>query len=203
MGRPSNRETRREEIVAALGRVLARQGYRGATIGAIAREAGLSPGLLHYHFTRKVDILTSLVESLAARVEARAAARVAGAGQGPRRRLEAFLDAHVAWGPGSDRSAVGAWVAIAAEALREPEVQNIYQAALKKRLQALEDLVRLSLQEVDRDPTLATSLAAALAASIEGAFLIGTAAPGLLPRGFAAPTLKGLLTALLGGEGPS
>jgi len=55
MARPSNTDERRGQIVAALQAVMARAGYAGATIAAIARQAELAPGLVHYHFKDKRD----------------------------------------------------------------------------------------------------------------------------------------------------
>lgn len=64
MGRPSNREARRAEILGAFARVLADHGYAGATIAAVAVEADVAPGLIHHHFRNKQDLLTSLLDNL-------------------------------------------------------------------------------------------------------------------------------------------
>lgn len=64
MGRPSNREARRSEIVAAFARVLADHGYAAATMSAVASEAGIPPGLIHHHFKDKDDLLSTLLETL-------------------------------------------------------------------------------------------------------------------------------------------
>ena len=62
MGRPSNAEQRRPQIVRAAVRVVARHGFDGASVQAIAKEAGLSPGLLHHHFGSKADILYAVLD---------------------------------------------------------------------------------------------------------------------------------------------
>jgi TetR/AcrR family transcriptional regulator, transcriptional repressor of bet genes len=41
------------EIVAATPTVIAANGYERATIQQIAKQAGLAPGLIHYHFHDK------------------------------------------------------------------------------------------------------------------------------------------------------
>jgi AcrR family transcriptional regulator len=46
--------------------VFVREGYRGATIGAILEEAGFSKGAFYWHFRSKDDLITTL---LAERVE--------------------------------------------------------------------------------------------------------------------------------------
>src|SRR5690348_580789 len=94
-------------------------GYDGASIQSIAEAAGLSPGLIHYHFGTKLEILLALVDSLAGRVTARYQ-RLADKASTPREKLFAFLDAHVALGNDASPEAVACWVAIGAESLRHP-----------------------------------------------------------------------------------
>ena len=57
MPRKPNTELRRAQIVDALRQVVAVSGYSGATIQAIAAQSGLAPGLIHYHFDDKLEIL--------------------------------------------------------------------------------------------------------------------------------------------------
>ena len=63
MPRKPNTELRRQQIVDGLLRTIAAQGYTGATIQAIASASGLAPGLVHYHFRDKREILVTLVEA--------------------------------------------------------------------------------------------------------------------------------------------
>ena len=75
-------DARRDEILSATWRVIARDGIARATIRSIAREAGCSRGILAHYFDDKADILGSaLVMShrrVVARMEARSARRCAG-----------------------------------------------------------------------------------------------------------------------------
>jgi AcrR family transcriptional regulator len=64
MGRPSERQRRREELTAAFARALAERGAGGATVAAVAALAGVSPGLVHHHFRDKADLYESLLRSL-------------------------------------------------------------------------------------------------------------------------------------------
>src|SRR3977135_1967542 len=52
-------DARRDEILAATWRVIARDGIARATIRAIAREADCSRGILAHYFDDKADILGS------------------------------------------------------------------------------------------------------------------------------------------------
>ena len=74
-----NWDERRDEILAATWRVIARDGIAKATVRAIAREAHCSAGILAHYFDDKADILGSALmlshRRVAARMEAGAAGR--------------------------------------------------------------------------------------------------------------------------------
>jgi AcrR family transcriptional regulator len=71
-------DERRDEILSATGRVIARDGIAGATIRAIAREASCSSGILAHYFADKQDILGSALVQCHRRVGARMDAAAAG-----------------------------------------------------------------------------------------------------------------------------
>ena len=71
-------EARRDEILSATWRVIARDGIAKATISAIAREANCSRGILAHYFDDKADILGSALVMSHRRVVARMDARAAG-----------------------------------------------------------------------------------------------------------------------------
>ena len=71
-------DARRDEILSATWRVIARDGIARATISAIAREADCSRGILAHYFDDKADILGSALMMSHRRVVARMDARVAG-----------------------------------------------------------------------------------------------------------------------------
>jgi AcrR family transcriptional regulator len=52
---------RRTQIVRAAAAVLGRQGYAETSLKDVAREAGVAPGLLHYYFESKEDLLLEVV----------------------------------------------------------------------------------------------------------------------------------------------
>jgi TetR/AcrR family transcriptional repressor of bet genes len=191
MARPSNAAERRAQIVGGLMRVIARKGYEGATVPAIARAARLAPGLVHYHFASKEDILLALFERLRDVLDDRYRRRLARAGRDPRARLQAYLDAHLALDADADPAALAAWVAVAAEAVRRPALGALYRRALELRRRTLAGLLRAA--RVPRAPALAGLLLAA----VEGSFHLGVAAPGIVPPGSAAPALRHLVERML------
>lgn len=201
MARPRNTEARREQIVDGLLEVMASEGYARATIAAIGKAAGLSPGLLHYHFESKQEILVALVERLTGTLEARIQARQEAAGAQPFSQLEAYLEACVGLGPDADPRAVSAWVVVGAEAVREPQVRALYTQAAGSMLAQLRRLVTGALRARARSTRSAPRIAAALLSAIEGAYRISAAAPGLLPEGFATPMLRQMAASLIAAEG--
>ena len=71
-------DERRDEILSATWRVIARDGITGATIRAIAKEANCSRGILGHYFDDKADILGSALVHSHRRVGARMTAASAG-----------------------------------------------------------------------------------------------------------------------------
>ena len=71
-------DSKRDEILSATWRVIARDGIAGATIRAIAKEASCSRGILGHYFADKQDILGSALVLSHRRVGARMAAATAG-----------------------------------------------------------------------------------------------------------------------------
>jgi len=56
-------EDRREQIIDAALRVFAQKGYSNATNKDIAREAGITPGLIYYYFESKEALLYAILEA--------------------------------------------------------------------------------------------------------------------------------------------
>jgi AcrR family transcriptional regulator len=56
--------TRRAQLTRAAYKVVGQKGYYDFTIRDIAREAGLSTGLVHYYFKNKEDLLLNLLKEM-------------------------------------------------------------------------------------------------------------------------------------------
>jgi AcrR family transcriptional regulator len=84
---------RREQIVQATIRCLAREGYAGLTMKKVSREARVSQGILHYYFADKRAILVAALEAVMADLDRRVAAAQARSGRDPEARLRALIRA--------------------------------------------------------------------------------------------------------------
>jgi len=56
-------EDRREQIIDAAMKVFSQKGFLRATNKDIAREAGITPGLIYYYFGNKEALLTAILET--------------------------------------------------------------------------------------------------------------------------------------------
>jgi TetR/AcrR family transcriptional repressor of bet genes len=188
MSRKSNTEQRRSEITAAMLIVLAEQGYERATIQAIAKQAQLAPGLIHYHFKTKAEILMALISGLTATFQARYETLGLSA-LSPREKLLAYINARLAKGDGANPEAVAAWVIIGAEAVKQPEVRALYEHAISQELIMLQDLLKAYLKAKGKPIKSASHLAAVIIATMEGAFQLASAAEAVMPKAYAAKTV--------------
>jgi len=194
MPRPSNTDERRSQIVEGLMKVMSTSGYNGATIPLIASAAGLTPGLVHYHFKSKQEILIELVTYLVAFCDHRFEKIKA---TDARSRLAAYIDANLASGQGSLPEAVACWVNIGAEAVRQMEVREVFQKASSLRLSMLESLVESLLKSEQRKLNKKREIALGIYAAIEGSFSLLISAPNMIPSGFAAATVKEMAFGLI------
>lgn len=184
MPRKSNTEDRRTQIVLAMLAVVATNGYERATIQLIAKQAGLAPGLVHYHFKDKREILIALTKHLSDYVYQRYLKFSAGTDTA-QQRLHAYLQARLGFGAGASTDAVAAWVIVGSEAIRDELVREVYQDAIGSEIKLLRELLSGYFAEQERSQTNVSRLAAVLMAFIEGAFQLSSAARKVMPRGYA------------------
>lgn len=157
----------------------------------IAKEAGLRPGLIHYHFKTKQDILVELIKQIhelgTLRYE-----ELAKDAKTPLEKLKAFIDARLAKGKGEIPEAVAAWVVIGTEAIRQPEVRAEYESSLSIQKETLTSLLKQSATKKLSKKEL-EELAAILLAAMEGSYQLSVAAQGIMPKAYAAKSLMILI----------
>lgn len=195
MARPSNTAERRAQIVEALRQILGDSGYAGATTKAMAKRAGLSPGLVHYHFGSKAEVLLALGERISEDVLRRLATMDASAST-PRQRVHAVLRAWLARGPDAEFATVAAWVAIGAEAVHEEDVAAVYRRLVDQWLELLGGRMADVLAAEGGDPSQAPGMALTLFAFVEGTFRLA-AGTRVVREGSAASTAMALADLLL------
>jgi AcrR family transcriptional regulator len=159
-------EKRREELIAAVWRVVARDGLDGSTIRAIAKETDSSAGALSHYFKDKDDILTFALKLSHRRIRERQNRKLDGL-KGVEALRELVLD-NLPLDEEREletRLEVGYW----ARSLTRPEVrkvQGMEAAVLHKRMVAL--IIEAQRRgDMDGD-TAASTIAERLLALIDG-----------------------------------
>lgn len=181
MGRPSNRDERRREILDAFARVLADHGFAGATIAAVAAEAGVAPGLVHHHFDSKAELLGCLLTDLIAGFRSRVQHYDDGGDP-----LLDYADAALALDDRADLVAARCWVGVFAEAIRNP----VLFAQMRRLIDT--EIVAIQRRSGDR---FSAQEAGAVLAFVVGSLVVGAFAPRKT-AGFAAPGLRRLVAAM-------
>lgn len=196
MGRTSNTDARRAQIVDGLASAMAKHGYDGAPIADIARHANLAPGLVHYHFKNKLEILIELVRKLGADHAAALDAALAAA-DAPPAQVVAFIDVHLGLGAHADERALACWVLATAEALRDKRVRAEVERVLAGLTQRLTAIIEAGVQQRMFGCEAPRAAAGALVALVQGYFTVAATARELIPTGSAAASALQMATGLL------
>jgi TetR/AcrR family transcriptional repressor of bet genes len=201
MPRPSNTDERRAQITDALRTVMAHKGYDGASIGDIAAHAKLSPGLVHYHFKNKLEILLALTDDLSARHRVRLDQALRGAGDSPVVQVAAFIDFHLSmrW---ADPDALACWVTLGGEALRDARVRRRYREAVALWTERLTQVMAEGVRRREIAVSDTTAAACAIVSAIQGYFVLAAVDRTLIPQGSAAGCVRRMAVGLLGLRAP-
>lgn len=89
-GRKASKEFRRQQLIDATIKVLAQKGYATLTVADVARQAGLSTGIIIFHFVSKDELLASVLRFLAEEYYHNWKEALAGAGNSADKRLAAL-----------------------------------------------------------------------------------------------------------------
>lgn len=168
-GRKASKETRRQQLIEATIDSLARRGYSETTMADVADGAGLSRGIVNFHFESKDKLLVATLQYMADEYSAHWRASLSRAGPDPARQLAALVASDF------DRSIctkrkLAAWCAFWGEAKSRPTYQSLCGARDAAYQHVFVDLCSALKKEggYDFDPS-ATALA--LSATLEGLWL--------------------------------
>jgi AcrR family transcriptional regulator len=131
---------RRTQIVDCAIETIAELGFAKASVDQIAKRAGISKGVITYHFPNKEEIVEAIVEKLVAAgrayMQPRIMAETSTAG-----RLRAFIQSHLEFIDAHRRPLI-ALVEIAMGARRADGSLVIGSESLAQRVAGLEELLR-------------------------------------------------------------
>ena len=152
----------RARIVRAGARCITREGVTGASMAAIAEEAGVSKALLHYHYHDRATLLAEIAERIGIEVVERERAAVDESGG------TGGLDALWRWL--EDELRRGELAALATLSLtRLSKVRNATRAAATERRRSATTTIEHLFTELDLTPRIpAALLAEAAVAFVDG-----------------------------------
>jgi len=168
-GRKASKETRRQQLIEATIDSLARRGYSETTMADVADGAGLSRGIVNFHFESKEKLLVATLQYMADEYAQHWRNSLRKAGDDPAGQLLTLVGADF------DRSIctkrkIAAWCAFWGEAKSRPTYQSLcgardaaYQNVF---IELCRTLKKQGAYEFDADGT-----ALALSAMLEGLWL--------------------------------
>lgn len=127
MARPSVEAERKEQILRSACNVIAERGISGLRVADVARDAGVSPGIIHYYFDNKRDLMrAAFEENFQYSLERRAA--IFDSDQDSPSKLRALVDAYL---PEGDETVAAwhVWVELWAEGLRDEGLRDLNDRA--------------------------------------------------------------------------
>ncbi len=168
-GRKQSKEVRRLQLIEATIDSLAKRGYSETTMADVADGAGLSRGIVNFHFESKEKLLVATLQFMADEYAAHWRSALDKAGDDPARQLAAVVAADF------DRSIcnrrkLAAWCAFWGEAKSRPTYQALCGARDAVYQTTITDLCRM-LKEDGGYGFEPQGTALALSAMLEGLWL--------------------------------
>jgi AcrR family transcriptional regulator len=203
---PSQREQAaaeaRTRILAATADCIVRDGLAQVRMASIARTAGVSAGLLHYHFDSKELLFGEVLKyshGVSMELNRRA---MAGAGEGPAERLSSFLDRCL---PSDERLAHEwlLWQELTLLCIRDPHLAKVgaelYETLYATVTGIVVEGLAAGVFETALDPRSLAETAVALTDGLGARVLAGDPNLGLEEARAAITTAVGIL---VGHDGP-
>lgn len=160
-------DTRRDALVAACARCLAKYGAHGTSVRAISMEAGVSPGLLRHYFDGIDALVAETYRATGARVAAALHAAVETVSRDdPRGRLLAFVTASFRE-PIADPELLSTWLAFWSLSRSNQAIGQIHDEIYAENRRDMERLIA-ACPNAPADPRL---MAVALTALVDGLWL--------------------------------
>ncbi|MDB5552865.1 MAG: TetR family transcriptional regulator [Rhizobium sp.] len=164
--RKASREFRRQQLIDATIATLARVGFSRTTLTEVAATAGLSHGLIIFHFQTKEKLLAETLQYMARQYRDNWVKALATCRQTPAARIDALIRADID-DTISAPERMAAWSALWAEAQSRPIYQENCAAFDLEYLHAMEKLCA-ELTEEGGYPSLPEHTARAIRVTLNG-----------------------------------
>jgi AcrR family transcriptional regulator len=170
VSRKASKDVRRQQLIEATLDVIARRGYAGTTLAEVAKAAGLSAGIVNFHFETKEKLLAETLKALADEYRSRWQKALGdSAGRHPAERLEAVLRSDFSADACAPKK-LAAWGAFWGETVSRP-VYSQYCSANDAEYQSTIEGLCLEIVRDGGYPFDATQVARGFNALTEGLWL--------------------------------
>lgn len=130
--RKASKEVRKQQLIEATIQILGHKGYSNLTVADVAKAAGLSTGIIIFHFTSKDELLASVLRHLAEEYRRNWQAALEQAQDTPAARLGAIMLSDFDQAVYSQEK-LSAWIAFWGEIQGRPVYDEICSAFDRER----------------------------------------------------------------------
>jgi len=190
--RTASRERRRGQLIAATMKCIARNGMSSTSIGDVAREAGLSQGIVNLHFESKDNLLKETLRHLADDYKTRFNKALESSGPDAAGKLLAVMQLDLR--PAViDRQKIAVWFAFWGEVKSRPTYRRICNERDRYYDEVVESLCAEIIVDGKYKDVSATSVAIALTSMTNGMWLSYLISPRSFDRDQAMRAITDLL----------
>ena len=144
--RTASRARRRQQLIAATIKCIARKGMGSTSVGDVAKEAGLSQGIINLHFESKENLLNETLRHVADEYKERFTRTYEQSGPSPADKLRALMELDLK--PSIiDRQKIAVWFAFWGAVKSRPA----YRKICDERDQYYDDVVESLCREIIAD----------------------------------------------------
>lgn len=168
--RTATKQERQLQLIRATIRSVAKNGLADTTMSTVAREAGLSQGIINLHFQSKDRLLVETLRYIADEYKTSWEKALDGAGPSPAERLAALVEVDFNM-PVCDRNKLAVWFAFWGESKSRPTYRKLCATRDIQYRKELGALCQLLIEEGGYQGLDAMVLATGLSAMAEGLWL--------------------------------
>ena len=179
--RTASKEERQLQLIQATIRSVAKKGLSDTTMATIAKEAGLSQGIINLHFQSKDRLLAETLRHITDEYRTVWEKALNGAGLSPAERLTALVEVYFKM-PVCDRNKLAVWFAFWGESKSRPTYRKLCAARDIEYRRELAALCEEQIEEGAYKGLNAMVLATGLTAMAEGLWLDLLISPSSITR---------------------
>ena len=193
--RTASRAARRQQLIDSTMKCIARKGMSSTTLSDVAKQAGLSQGIVNLHFESKDNLLTETLASLAGEYREKFDKAVANAGPDPADKLWAIME-HDLRPSICNRAKLAVWFAFWGEVKSRPTYQRMCAEWDQRYDNVVAELCDEIVAEGGYDNVVGSAVAYTLAPMINGFWLSCLISPHAWSRDAAKTAVMNYLSSM-------